>query len=66
MSTPSSGGTSYPILWGYYESRDVSPSDRPYRNTVTKEEAIDELRNKKGKQFDPMVVESFIKSLNMK
>lgn len=35
-------------------------SNRPYRNALTEEEAINELRNCAGTQFDPSLVEYFI------
>lgn len=34
--------------------------DRPYRKALTFEEAINELRQNAGKQFDPEIVENFI------
>jgi len=38
---------------------DAMTSDRPYREAVSDEEAIGELRHCAGTQFDPMVVEAF-------
>jgi diguanylate cyclase (GGDEF)-like protein/putative nucleotidyltransferase with HDIG domain len=35
-------------------------SDRPYRQGMTHEEIIDELRQNAGTQFDPMVVNAFV------
>jgi HD-GYP domain-containing protein (c-di-GMP phosphodiesterase class II) len=35
-------------------------SDRPYRQAITQEEAMEELRRCSGTQFDPDVVEGFI------
>jgi HD-GYP domain-containing protein (c-di-GMP phosphodiesterase class II) len=35
-------------------------SDRPYRARLSRERAKDELLAKKGKQFDPPVVEAFL------
>ncbi|GAV22345.1 HD domain-containing phosphohydrolase [Carboxydothermus pertinax] len=35
-------------------------SDRSYRKALTKKEAIAEIINQKGKQFDPQVVEAFL------
>lgn len=37
--------------------------DRPYRKALSKEQAIKELNNGAGTQFDPMVVNAFIKIL---
>ena len=38
-------------------------SDRPYRTAMSEEGALDELRACAGKQFDPMVVDSFVRVL---
>jgi diguanylate cyclase (GGDEF)-like protein len=35
-------------------------SARPYRDALSQEEALEELKNGAGKQFDPALVESFI------
>lgn len=37
-------------------------SDRPYRKALPEETALNELKNNKGTQFDPAVVEAFIKA----
>ena len=34
-------------------------ADRPYREAISEDEALDELRRCGGSQFDPMVVEAF-------
>jgi HD-GYP domain-containing protein (c-di-GMP phosphodiesterase class II) len=34
-------------------------TDRPYREAISEDEALDELRRCGGSQFDPMVVEAF-------
>ncbi|HEC69374.1 MAG TPA: HD domain-containing protein [Candidatus Omnitrophica bacterium] len=39
---------------------------RPYKKSLTLEECIKELKKNKGKQFDPQIVDSFIKVLNIK
>ncbi|MCD6539434.1 MAG: HD domain-containing protein [Candidatus Omnitrophica bacterium] len=39
---------------------------RPYKKSLTLEKCIKELEKNKGKQFDPQVVDSFIKVLNTK
>ncbi|MBI5026028.1 MAG: hypothetical protein HZC12_04710 [Nitrospirae bacterium] len=38
-------------------------STRPYRECLTLEQALEELRENEGTQFDPEVVEVFIKNL---
>jgi HD-GYP domain-containing protein (c-di-GMP phosphodiesterase class II) len=45
------------------EAFDDMVSPRPYRSLVTINDALSELRNKAGVQFDPAVVESFLKTL---
>jgi len=45
------------------DSYEAMISDRPYRSALTKEEALAELRNEAGKQFDPNLVERFISCL---
>ncbi|MDO8670560.1 MAG: diguanylate cyclase, partial [Dehalococcoidia bacterium] len=42
---------------------DAMNSERPYRPSMTHEEAIRELRDKAGTQFDPEVVDAFITAL---
>lgn len=39
---------------------DAMTSNRPYRNAMTKEEAINELVDNAGTQFDPDVVQAFL------
>ena len=43
------------------DSFDAMVTDRPYRKALTKKEAIAELKNCSGTQFDPKVVEVFLK-----
>ena len=38
-------------------------TERPYRNTFTKEEALEELKRNAGTQFDPEVVKIFVESV---
>lgn len=40
---------------------DAMMSDRPYRSPLGLEKAIDELRNGKGTEFDPEVVDAFLR-----
>lgn len=42
---------------------DAITSDRPYRKAWTKEAAIEYLRENAGKQFDPQVVETFLRMI---
>ncbi len=45
------------------DSFDAMFTDRPYRKALTKEEAIAELKKGSGTQFDPKVVEVFLRVL---
>ena len=45
------------------DAYDAMTSDRPYRKALSQEEAIRELRRCAGTQFDPHLVEIFIKEL---
>ncbi len=45
------------------DSFDAMTSERPYQKTKTFEEAIQELRDCSGKQFDPILVEQFIQMM---
>ncbi len=42
---------------------DVMTHDRVYNTCISAEEAIQELRNNSGQQFDPDIVELFISSI---
>lgn len=46
------------------DSYDAMVTDRPYRKGLSQEIAIGELRKNSGTQFDPAVVEAFLKVLN--
>jgi len=49
------------------DSFDAMTSERPYRNRkLTIEEALNEIRNNAGSQFDPFVARLFIKSVRQK
>ncbi|MEF8942140.1 MAG: HD-GYP domain-containing protein [Desulfohalobiaceae bacterium] len=43
------------------DAYDAMTGDRPYRSSMTREEAITELRRCAGAQFDPDLVERFIR-----
>lgn len=45
------------------DAYDAMTNDRPYRKAMTKEEAIVELRRCAGNQFDPNLVEPFVRIL---
>lgn len=45
------------------DAYDAMRSDRPYREALPKEEALRELRENKGTQFDPRVEDEFLKLL---
>jgi HD-GYP domain-containing protein (c-di-GMP phosphodiesterase class II) len=42
---------------------DAMTTDRPYRKAMSIEVAVDELKRNSGTQFDPMVVEAFLRIL---
>ncbi|MBO8128763.1 MAG: diguanylate cyclase [Peptococcaceae bacterium] len=45
------------------DAYDAMTHDRPYRKAISREEAIEELKKGAGSQFDPKLVEIFIKVL---
>jgi putative two-component system response regulator len=45
---------------------DVLTHDRAYCKAVSKDEAADEIKKQRGKQFDPLVVDSFVRLLRNK
>ncbi len=45
---------------------DALTSDRPYRKAWTREEALEYIRQQAGKQFDPRVVEVFLRIISAK
>lgn len=47
------------------DSYDAMISDRPYRKGKSKEEAVNELKRCSGMQFDPSIVDAFLKSLEV-
>ncbi|MFA5575675.1 MAG: transporter substrate-binding domain-containing protein [Tissierellaceae bacterium] len=46
-------------LFAIIEAFDVMTHPRPYRPLLSKEEALDEIKNSSGSQFDPELVELF-------
>ncbi len=46
------------------DSYDAMTNDRPYRNALSKEEAIEEIRKCSGTQFDPKLAKMFIDIVN--
>lgn len=46
------------------DSFDAMTADRPYKRALAREDAIGQLKNKAGIQFDPEVVETFLKVLD--
>jgi len=48
------------------DAYDAMINDKPYRKAITKDEAIEELKRCSGTQFDPEIVEQFIKVLFFK
>ena len=46
------------------DAYDAMTTDRPYRKALSREAAAEELKVNKGKQFDPQVVDAFIRVLS--
>jgi HD-GYP domain-containing protein (c-di-GMP phosphodiesterase class II) len=44
---------------------DALTSDRPYRKAWSKESALSHIKNERGKQFDPQIVDIFIEELKL-
>ena len=45
------------------EAYEAMTSDRPYKKAMTQKEAVDELKECRGKQFDPEIVDIFIEKV---
>jgi uncharacterized domain HDIG len=45
------------------DAYDAMCSDRPYRKAMTREQAVDIIKQERGKQFNPKVVDVFLKIL---
>ena len=50
-------------IFAVVDAWDAMTSDRPYHKALSREEAIEELIQGSGKQFDPAVVKAFLKVL---
>ena len=46
------------------DAYDAMTYERPYQRAFTREEALKEIKSKKGKQFSPKAVEAFLKAEN--
>ena len=46
------------------DSFDAMITERPYRKALSKEEAIEELKRGSGTQFDPKIVEVFLRIID--
>lgn len=47
------------------DSYDVMLNERPYKKVISKDEAIIELKNNSGTQFDPFLVSKFVKMISI-
>ena len=43
---------------------DAMRTDRPYRNALPREEAVSELKENAGTQFDPEIVDRFLEFID--
>ncbi|MBT4267527.1 MAG: GAF domain-containing protein [Deltaproteobacteria bacterium] len=58
-------GTDIPLIAriiSVADTFDAMTSDRPYRKGMERQVALDEIKNQAGRQFDPNVVEAFLKA----
>jgi HD-GYP domain-containing protein (c-di-GMP phosphodiesterase class II) len=46
------------------DAYEAMTSDRPYRKSMSKKEAIEELKRNSGTQFDQVIVKAFLKAVN--
>ncbi|MBN2119867.1 MAG: HD-GYP domain-containing protein [Candidatus Omnitrophica bacterium] len=46
------------------DTYDAMTSGRPYRKPLKKEQAVEEIKNNSGRQFDPKVVEAFLQIIS--
>ena len=42
------------------DAYDAMTNDRPYSKSISKEEALEEIKRNSGSQFDPEIVEAFL------
>lgn len=60
-------GTAIPIearIIAVVDAYDAMVSDRPYRKALSKATALAELKKNAGSQFDPLVVDAFLRVIN--
>jgi HD-GYP domain-containing protein (c-di-GMP phosphodiesterase class II) len=58
-------GTEIPLaarILAVADAFDAMTSERPYRQAMSREEALDELKRCVGTQFDPVVAAAFLKT----
>lgn len=48
------------------DTYDAMTTDRPYRKALSHEQAVTEIKNNSGKQFNPRIVEAFLRSIEEK
>lgn len=51
-------------IFAVVDAYDAMRSDRPYRKGMRRSEALAELKDNSGSQFDPVVVEAFLKRID--
>ena len=51
-------------IFAVVDAYDAMRSDRPYRQGMRRSEALAELKHNSGSQFDPVVVETFLKRID--
>ncbi len=60
-------GTKIPLvsrIISVLDAFDAMTHDRPYKNAITRQQAVQELKKFSGRQFDPFIVENFLKILD--
>ncbi|MFC1590073.1 HD domain-containing phosphohydrolase [Candidatus Omnitrophota bacterium] len=66
---PDRSGADIPLgarILAVADAYDAMTSDRPYRKAMQKQKAIEELKKCRYSQFDPVIVDAFLKSVNKK